>query len=212
MLNSITMSSEISGINSSILFLPIEQVERIEFIRGPSSSIYGSSAYLGLLNIITYKENKRLYLSSNESSVSNIGGQYYWNDEENKLKVSANLMVKRDHDAITILETEGTDKQTSFIFNIDYEQTSLAAQLFERKLDIDELRPSTVENDEKAISIEFKQKIQFSEMIKSEVKISHRDNEFEENKVYQGSLSRIQMDVNWDMMEHHQILLRRPYV
>jgi outer membrane receptor for ferrienterochelin and colicins len=207
MLNSITMSSEISGINSSMLFLPIEQVERIEFIRGPSSSIYGSSAYLGLLNIITYKENKRLLLSSNESSLSNIGGQYYWNDEEKKLKVSANLMVKRDHDAVTILDTEATDKQTSFIFNVDYEKTSFTAHLFERKLDIDELRPTTLENDEKAASIEIKQKIQFSETVKSELKISHRDNEFEENKVYRGSLSRIQMDFNWDMLEYHQILL-----
>ena len=33
--------------------LAVDVIERIEFVRGPSSSIYGSSAFLGIVNVVT---------------------------------------------------------------------------------------------------------------------------------------------------------------
>ncbi|MEN3045545.1 MAG: TonB-dependent receptor [Candidatus Hydrothermales bacterium] len=39
-------------------FIPIETIERIEIVKGPSSSIYGKDALLGVINIITKKELK----------------------------------------------------------------------------------------------------------------------------------------------------------
>ncbi len=53
LLNSIALSRESSGINSSVLLTPIAQVDRIEMIRGPGSSIYGDFALAGVVNIIT---------------------------------------------------------------------------------------------------------------------------------------------------------------
>jgi len=35
--------------------IPLEQIERVEIIRGPGSAIYGSSAFTGVINIITRK-------------------------------------------------------------------------------------------------------------------------------------------------------------
>jgi iron complex outermembrane receptor protein len=39
---------------------PLAQVERVEVIRGPGSAVYGSSAFTGVINIITRKQQKAL--------------------------------------------------------------------------------------------------------------------------------------------------------
>ena len=41
---------------------PLAQVERLEIIRGPGSAIYGSSAFNGVINIITRKQQKTIAL------------------------------------------------------------------------------------------------------------------------------------------------------
>jgi outer membrane cobalamin receptor len=41
---------------------PLAQVERIEVIRGPGSAIYGSSAFNGVINIVTRKQKKTIAL------------------------------------------------------------------------------------------------------------------------------------------------------
>lgn len=38
--------------------ISLDKIERIEFIRGPGSAIYGSNAYLGVINIISRSENE----------------------------------------------------------------------------------------------------------------------------------------------------------
>ncbi|WP_244926752.1 TonB-dependent receptor plug domain-containing protein [Pseudoalteromonas gelatinilytica] len=49
-------------------YIPIEVIEKIEFIRGPGSALYGSNAFLGVMNIVTSKERNALQLV-----VGNIG-------------------------------------------------------------------------------------------------------------------------------------------
>lgn len=41
---------------------PLAQVERVEVIRGPGSALYGSSAFTGVINIVTRKQQKVLAL------------------------------------------------------------------------------------------------------------------------------------------------------
>ncbi|RKZ20742.1 hypothetical protein DRQ16_04485, partial [bacterium] len=38
-------------------FIPLDAVERIEIVKGPSSALYGANAFLGVINIITRKES-----------------------------------------------------------------------------------------------------------------------------------------------------------
>lgn len=42
---------------------PLAQVERLEVIRGPGSAIYGSSAFNGVINIVTRKQQKSIALA-----------------------------------------------------------------------------------------------------------------------------------------------------
>jgi iron complex outermembrane receptor protein len=41
------------AVDTTYPFIPLEQIERVEVIRGPGSAIYGSSAFNGVINIIT---------------------------------------------------------------------------------------------------------------------------------------------------------------
>jgi len=67
-------------------WVPINMIERIEVMKGPKSSIYGSSAIGGVINIITKKDNKKIYgeidLEAGFSSAKNDGDDY---------KISANI-------------------------------------------------------------------------------------------------------------------------
>lgn len=74
LVNSIAMSREGSGVSSSVLHLPIEQVERIEFVRGPGSVLYGDFAYMGLLNIVTRTDGAGLFVRAQDDGNVTAGG------------------------------------------------------------------------------------------------------------------------------------------
>jgi len=47
-------------------FIPVEMIERVEFIRGPGSALYGSNAFLGVMNIVTSTKRSQLSASIGE--------------------------------------------------------------------------------------------------------------------------------------------------
>ena len=61
MLNGIPMNASLTGEAVPLHYIPIEQVERIEVIRGPGSALYGKWAYLGVINVITRQEGNRIF-------------------------------------------------------------------------------------------------------------------------------------------------------
>lgn len=67
---------------ASINFLPpVEAIERIEVIRGPSSSLYGSDAMGGVINIITKKHQDQMTAS--------VRTEYIKADKSNKVNNDA---------------------------------------------------------------------------------------------------------------------------
>ena len=71
--------------------MPIEQVERIELIRGPGSVIHGEFAYAGVMNIITRKQGNQVFGSISNDNSCLGGGIFSWNIPEKKLDMSLNL-------------------------------------------------------------------------------------------------------------------------
>jgi iron complex outermembrane receptor protein len=65
---------DLSGVDWSQI--PLEQIERIEILRGSGSVLYGDNAAAGVINIITKRPQKPL---SFETGIS--GGSYHYNDE-----------------------------------------------------------------------------------------------------------------------------------
>jgi outer membrane receptor for ferrienterochelin and colicins len=89
MVDSIDMAAEVSGINSAVLLMPINQVERIEVIRGPGSNLYGDFAFTGLINIVTHKERNQLNLGFGNGASKEATANYSYKNES--AHVSANF-------------------------------------------------------------------------------------------------------------------------
>jgi vitamin B12 transporter len=71
-----------SGPAGRLEFIPLDQIERIEIVRGPRSSVYGSEAIGGVVNIITkpnvqesFIGSAKLMAGTENSSNANIGLQ-----------------------------------------------------------------------------------------------------------------------------------------
>jgi iron complex outermembrane receptor protein len=58
LLDGVPMNSAVTGAADAVLRIPIEQLERIEVIRGPGSAIHGEFALTGVVNIVTRLDNK----------------------------------------------------------------------------------------------------------------------------------------------------------
>lgn len=76
------------GAATTILILPIEQVERIEVIRGPGSAIYGEYASVGVVNVITRKGQSALFARVSDLDKESIGGMFSYEAPENNLAIN----------------------------------------------------------------------------------------------------------------------------
>ena len=76
MINGISVNNEILGSSHAYFEMPIENIQRIEIIRGPASTIYGSFAHIGVINVITkssqHKDNIYFVSKSSENKL-NLG-------------------------------------------------------------------------------------------------------------------------------------------
>lgn len=59
LIDGLDMGAETAALNSAVLLMPIAQIERIEVIRGPGSSLHGDFAFTGLVNLITRQSGAR---------------------------------------------------------------------------------------------------------------------------------------------------------
>lgn len=61
MVNNVSYNTATYAFADTVFSIPIEQVERIEVIRGPGSAVYGEFAYSGVINVITYQSGSKLF-------------------------------------------------------------------------------------------------------------------------------------------------------
>ena len=93
---------------------PVQNIERIEVIRGPGSAIYGADAYSGVINIITKKPVKNttanVGITAGTFSTSDIWANINWVKDDLKVGLSINK-YKTDGDKDRIISS---DLQTNF--------------------------------------------------------------------------------------------------
>lgn len=76
------------GAFSSLPVIGLENVERVEFIRGPGSALYGSNAFMGVVNIIT-KGNRSLAVETGSHRTHKLALQHYWRGEDSEIDLYA---------------------------------------------------------------------------------------------------------------------------
>ena len=72
MLNDVAFNSTLS-VASTALSIPSEQIERIEVIRGPGSTIYGEFAFSGVVNVITRKKQDQVFARYGDLGQKTLG-------------------------------------------------------------------------------------------------------------------------------------------
>ena len=76
LVDGVRLGSATTG-KTALQFIPVNQIERIEIIRGPRSSMYGSDAIGGVIQIFTRKANDfSATISAGEHDTSNISGAF----------------------------------------------------------------------------------------------------------------------------------------
>lgn len=82
--------------------MPIEQVDRIEVMRGPVSVIHGEFADAGVLNIITRKEGRRVFGGVGHHGVYTAGGAVGADNETGDVRFSLNAAGQKADGAALI--------------------------------------------------------------------------------------------------------------
>ena len=140
------------GAATTLLILPIEQVERIEVIRGPGSAIYGEYASVGVINVITRKDQNSLFIRNSTIDKQSLGGMFTYEVPGKDLKFNVSLsQVKADGGDVEagsdILfgtplagvsnapgKINNAEEHESLIIDVDYKDYSINLQRVEQGL------------------------------------------------------------------------------
>ena len=110
LINNIPSWSAITGEGANVNRININDVERIEVLKGPASVLYGTNAYSGTINIVLKESNKKasnqLYMGFGDKGVLKSGGNFIYSKDDFNLFVSAHSGDEKGHDFSSKSETE----------------------------------------------------------------------------------------------------------
>lgn len=211
LLNGVPLNSELFSLANPVLSMPIDQIERIEVIRGPGSAIYGESAYMGVVNVITRKQGRRLFAGAGSSSALVGGGLFSFADEERGLELSLNLagwnangsnlgagqdmLYAQGQGASSNAPGPANDKMDfqSAIFGLNYGKFSLSALWLEDgagdHFGINYMLPPNekrIVTRQRHRALELKQAVEFTSSLQGEFKLGWQDFTRTRNQLYLG--------------------------
>ena len=125
-------ASSLSGIMS------LDRIERVEIMRGPGSALYGSGAFLGVINIVTVQGNNQFAVQMGEPDRQQLNGEF--SQRFGKLQFDAFLSHYKDKgeeyqldDRFTdTLQTTSDPQQISdYVLDFRYERTRFTIERME---------------------------------------------------------------------------------
>ena len=126
--------TDASGISFEydLRLLPVEQVEKIEIMKGAASTLYGTGAATGVINITLKKSNKKdiqgnAYVSIGSNNTSD-NHHYNGQDFNQGISVSGNDKKINYFAGLNSTETKGMSQIAEPMMDSDYEQDSFSRQ------------------------------------------------------------------------------------
>lgn len=210
LVNDIALNSELMSLANPVLNMPVEQVERIEVIRGPGSAIYGESAYMGVINVITRNQGQRVFAGAGKGGMVAGGGVMSFDNVETGLNFNLNLagwkaqgggqagqdqLYADGYGSLSNAPGPINDKldYRSALFGLNYRKFSLSALWLEDgagdHYGINNILPP----DEKRIvtrhrhrALELKQGVEFTPALQAEFKLGWQDFAHRRDRLYLG--------------------------
>ncbi len=118
----------LAGVSWSDLVVSIEDIERLEVVRGPNASTYGNNAFLAVVSITTKhaSENKGHYIKGTGGSHDTADGFYRFSGQEDNLDYRVSVGTKNNNGTDLLNDFTETDYLS---YRMDY-QIDLSTQLY----------------------------------------------------------------------------------
>ena len=91
LLNGEAVDASASATTGTLFDIPVEQIERIEFIRGPGSAVHGEFAYAGVLNVITRKTGEQYSVGAESTGGGNFSAIYSFGESGGDFSGNLNI-------------------------------------------------------------------------------------------------------------------------
>ena len=207
LVNSIPLSRQDAGINSSALSMPVEQIERIEVIRGPGSVLYGDYAFMGLVNIATRKEATRLFArTAGPHPFYELGARSQWTAAGTRIGVNLSRYGS-NHAPAPANEGASTDDRWFGTASIEHGGFSLTTETQRRSFSPTTGPPFS----ETSNAIDGKYVVAITPKLHSESHVLYLKNDLNDTgSQFRGNLWRLSTNATWDVT-HQSILVGADY-
>lgn len=208
LLNSTLMSRDSSGLSSQALSLPIEQVDRIEFIRGPGAVLYGDFAYYGVLNILTRQGNSRISTRVDEHGTTTSGGLYSYRSEDGETRFSLNMAGSTGHWVEAPVGIDVKNEQQSGIALFSHRGFELTAQAINEDYDNDQ----GISRAQRTEAMTVRQSFGLAADMRVNLYVSYLNNDFKEARErFLGRDWEARANLLWQGMQRHHWLFQFSY-
>jgi len=92
MINNISVNDNISNNAEIIMDMPVENLERIEIIRGPGSALHGEFAYTSVINIITINQENNFFINAGSNNSYSGGCHFFWKSPDEDFRLNMGLV------------------------------------------------------------------------------------------------------------------------
>jgi len=125
--------SRTSGSALSVPLFPLAQIERVEFIRGPGSAVYGSNAMMGIINIVSVSGANDLSVGVGSNDRGRVQGNYSASGDAYTLDIFAHVDTDKGEaywvqDVYSPALISTTDPRTSADLNVKFSWNNTRVQ------------------------------------------------------------------------------------
>lgn len=220
LLNGLPIGREDIGSNGAALFLPIAHVERIEFVRGPGSVLYGDFAFQGLLNILTRQDGHFAELGVDNHGASS--GHLLHGGTLGAWQYSASLAALRSNDTVLPGTREASEQRRSGVLQLARGGLRLIAQGEARDIGRISGNPPDAGFEDTSWTVGADYTHAISERLELRTHVQHLDNRFftgeittpqgSADLVFEGSEQRFGGELAWSGWARQQWLVGIEYL